>query len=206
MDIKALPRKWLDLNLQVARVPLQVAEKVTGNTNGEAATWGPAIAYESAEASVKQTVGTLLRDQTLLDDARLQRAKVSELKEAAARKMLAEQERAEADAELREKREQAEQQRRQAAEQAQRRKQELEREKAAATRKVQEEAARKKSAARQAAAKKEQQVEQQETAARLKAAEAEAKALAKEEQAVRAAGQATDLEAQAQVTKAARRR
>ena len=206
MDIKAFPRKWLDLNLQVARLPLSLAERVTGHTNGDAATWGPAIAFEGAEASVKQAVGTLLRDEVLLDDARLQQAKVDELREAVARTLIAEQERSDADAELRAKREQAEQQRRRAAEEAERRKQQLEREKAEAKRKVQEEADRKKAAAREAAAKKQQEAERRETAARLKAADAEAKALAKEEQAVRAAGQATDLEARAQVTKAARRK
>ena len=80
-----------------ARLPLDLAE---GQLLGERrADWPPVLIFDTVESGIKQLVGSLTRDATLVQEGRLERAKVAELREAVELETVAESRREAADAE-----------------------------------------------------------------------------------------------------------
>jgi len=164
MDIRSVPRRILNTQLKIARAPF---DRVLGQN--------PAV--DAAEATIRDTVGTLLRDDTLRQDAALQRAKAEELREAAKHMTEAQRTRQEADAQYQQRIQEAEQERQEAERQTQEQKAKVEQERQAKTRQVREETARKKAQTQKVAQAREERIREEETAAQLKAAAAEAEAL-----------------------------
>ena len=203
MDITTLPRELINLNLRAARLPLTAVELVARRGQGSAE-WPPAIAFESAQATVRETFGGLLHDEILLADGRLQRAKVNELRHALEAKAEAVRKQAEADERYEERKSQVERQEQQAEQQAGQRQRQLEREKARAKGKVADEAARKKQAANKAAQLRQEQLEAQERDAEARRLEAESVALTEKERALAAQERVGRLDAAAKATKRAR--
>src|SRR3954453_6359435 len=85
--ITTIPRTTLRAWLAAGRVPLGVAERLFGRG---AEDWPPTLAYEGFEAGgkqlgagVKQVVGSVLRDEDLVREGDLERAKVDRLRKAA---------------------------------------------------------------------------------------------------------------------------
>ena len=203
MLLKTISRELINLNFRAARLPVSVYERVA-RRGDEAGTWPVAAAFDSAEASIKQTLGSVFRDEQLLTDARLQRAKVTQLREAMQQKAAAARTKAEAEARFEQRTTEAERQKERLEQQAQQREQELAREKAQAKQRVAEEAARKKQAAQKAAAARQQQIAADERAAELRRVQAEAEAVAEKERALNAEEQVTQLDAAAKATKRVR--
>ena len=81
MQIQEIPRAYVNFALGAARLPVTAAERVLHRSDD--AQWPPTLAFEQAEASIKQAVGSLLRDSTLVSEGRLVEAKVARLREAA---------------------------------------------------------------------------------------------------------------------------
>jgi hypothetical protein len=179
---KEIPRLVTGAYLKAARLPVSAVGRITGQRNNEQ--WGPAIAFESFEAGVESVVGIVLRDESLLDSAKLRRAKIEQLRQAGNLEAVAEQKRRQADETFNARREQAEQKRQQAAKQAKQREESLEQRAAEKERKAKQQAAKKAADARQTKAKQEEVIERQERAAKLSALEAESKALATAKDAV----------------------
>jgi hypothetical protein len=105
MQIQALPRESVHLALGAARLPLTAIERLAGHSGD--AEWPPALAFDAVGANVKQIFGSILRDEVLVDEGRLQNAKVAELREAARLEAVAKQRERAADAELHDRRETA---------------------------------------------------------------------------------------------------
>ena len=183
MDLRAIPRRILDTQLRLARVPLDAAGRIA-NREENKALWAPSLAFDATEATIKETLGAILRDDTLRNDAALLRAKVDELREAAARLGKAERERLAADAEYQADLDRVEQQRIQAERDAQQQEARVEQERAEAKRAVAEETARKKAATRKAAQAREEAIDKKETASRLEVVEAEAEVIEAQQQAI----------------------
>jgi hypothetical protein len=179
---REIPRLVTGAYLRAARVPVSAVGRLTGQRDNEQ--WGPAIAFESFEAGVESVVGTVLRDDTLLDSAKLRRAKVDQLRQAGNLEAVAEQKRRQADETFNARRQQAEQKRQQAAKQAKQREESLEQRAAEKERQANQKAAKKAAAARQTKAKQDEVIERQERAAKLSALEAESQALGKAKEAV----------------------
>jgi hypothetical protein len=201
MDIMTIPRRVLGLNLELARLPLTAYERVARGGDGS---WAGAIAFDTAEAAVKEAFGNLWHDEQLLTDARLQRAKAQQLRTALEREAEAEAKRAQADTELERRRTQAEAQRERVEETNEARRQRLEQEKQQAKQQLAEEAAQKKAAARKVTEAQTQQVKRQEQEAEKRRLAAEANALREQERALAAQERAQRLETAAAVTKKAR--
>src|SRR4051812_30200932 len=154
-QLQQLPGTLVRTGLQAARLPLNAAESVLrrGEQSGE---WAPAIAFDGIEASVKRVAGSLLRDDTLVQEGRLEQAKVDKLRKAARLEAIAREHEQAADTEYRQRVQTDEQRRAQVAKQADQQETALERQRAARERAAEEEARRKAESAQKvdAAAKK----------------------------------------------------
>jgi len=172
---RQLPGFVVGTTLQAARLPLNAVARVTGQSSNEA--WAPAVAFDSAEAAVETTLGSLLRDDALVSRGRLRQARLAKIKEAAELELLAERKRQQAADELEAKREAVAERRQQVEETAEQREQRIEQQAAQRQAKVAKAAASKKTAVRKQKTAAEQQIERQERQAKLAAADAEAAAL-----------------------------
>src|SRR4051794_41855761 len=81
MNVRNLPRTVVKTYLSAARLPLNAVARANGQQDNEQ--WPPALAFEGFEASVETVLGSLLRDDTLLEAGRLRPAKVAQLRQGA---------------------------------------------------------------------------------------------------------------------------
>ena len=181
-----LPRTVVGVYLKAARLPIDVASKVTHQEE----TWPPALAFDRLEANVDTLLGGLLKDQELIDRGRLMQARVEQLRKAATLRTVAEQERAAADSELEERRRRAEKQREETEQRAAQREQEI---------------AKKAAAVRQTEAAQQKAVARQERKAKQAALTKQAEALDKAKEAVEADQRAALVEDAIEASKQARK-
>lgn len=190
-------RTWLRIN----RLPLSAVQTVTRRRSDE---WAPALAYEDFEARVKQASGRALRDPELVDEGRVQAAKVRELREAARLEREAEERRTRAGAEVASKRESLAEREETTEERQARRDREreaaLERERQQAD----ERAAERSDAAAAAAEAREKQVRARERDARETALDEQSEALAEQRDALEAKADVAALDDDLEATKALR--
>jgi len=185
VNIQKLPRTLVTTYINAARLPLNVVAKARGQQANEQ--WPPAVAFEGVEATVETVLGSLLRDETLVEAGRLRQAKVAQLRKAAELETLADTKRAQAQEEFTERRELAEQKRTQAAQRAEQREQQLEKQAQQRKAEVEQKAAKKAAAVRQAKAAQDKAIERRERAVTTEALAKESEALAVQEKALDAA-------------------
>lgn len=184
MQLNTIPRTAVKATLLGLRLPICGVEALTGQTGN--ASWPPAIAFEGFEAGVKQVVGSILRDEELVDEGRIQQAKVTELRRAVELEVQADQTRAAGARELRERRARAKEERTKAAQDALRREQMIERDKRAAEQRVERELAEKAAAIEATAQRRDKRVAAVERDASLTRVEQESAAVARQRRAVQA--------------------
>jgi len=204
MEIKELPRNAVHTWLQAVRLPLTGFELVA-RRGQDSTEWPPALAFEQAEARVKEIVGGLINDEALLTEARLQKAKVSELQRAAQQDAVAERRKQEADAEYQQKQREARDKKAQVEREAAQREQQLEQQKQQRERQVAEQTAKREQANRKVEQARKDAVDKQAQAAEKRRLEAEADALAEKQRALQTKGQALDLDQAVETTKAIRK-
>ena len=202
--VRTLPRAVVQSWLSTVRLPITAAEAVLrrGKDNDE---WPPALAFASFEASVKQGVGSVLRDQELVDGGRLASARVVQLRKAAELETGAQSKRAEANSEFQSRLDADEQRRAEVEEQAQRRQEQIANE--AEQRKQQVESAGDEAerTARELEAKQHQHVERTERAADRTRVHTERAALLEQRQAAKAQRAVVETDQQIAATAAVRR-
>ncbi|MEY2399635.1 MAG: hypothetical protein QOJ00_2809 [Actinomycetota bacterium] len=203
MQITTIPRVAVKSALDALRLPLSTIERISGQSENEA--WPPALIFEDFQANAKQFAGGLLRDQTLVEEGRIQSVKVNELRRSLDLRVKAEQTREQADAQFAQQREAAERERQQAEKQAREREAAVARRKREAEQKVQAETQRKAEAVAKADRAREDRVAAVERNARLNVADAQTTALAKEKKAVASVEKVVQL-ADAVETKKAQRK
>ena len=197
----AVPRTVVGAYLKVARLPIDVASRVTGRAEN----WPPTLAFDRFEANVDTVLGGLLKDERLIDRGRLLQARAEELRRAATLRTVAEEERLVAKTQLENKRSQAEQQREEAERRAEEREQEVARQAQARIREVEQNAAAKAAAVRQTQAAQEKATARQERKAKQQALGKEVEALTKAKDAVEADETAALVEDAIEGSKAARK-
>lgn len=203
MNVQAIPRSIISGYLGAARLPLSVLARLRGEQGNDK--WPPALAFEGFEGGVQTVLGSLLRDDTLLAEGRLRQAKVAQLRKAERLETLADAERAQAQEEFAERREQAERERLAASQRAQQREQQVEREAEQRKRQADQRAAKKKTAARQTKAAADKVIERRERALTADALDAEADALKTTQQALDAAETVDVIDSTIEGTKADRK-
>jgi len=201
--VRAVPRTVVGTYLKAARVPLHLAVRVTGQADNDA--WPPALAFDRFEVGVHTMVGSLLKDDALLEQARVQRARVAQLRKAVDLRTVAEQERQLADAELHRTQRQAEEQREEVERQAAQREQEVERQAQQRRQAVEQKAATKAAAVRRTQTAQEKAIARQERAAKQQALGKEVEALAKTKDALKAQETTMLVEDAIEGSKAARK-
>ncbi|MEY2473235.1 MAG: hypothetical protein QOK28_2564 [Actinomycetota bacterium] len=204
MQITAIPRNAVKGALDVMRLPLSTVERLSGQSANEA--WPPALMFEEFQAEAKKFAGSMLRDETLVEEGRLQSVKVTELRRSLELKTKAEAVREQADAELTQKQKAAERERQQAAQQASEREAAIARDERAAKQRVQTETKRAADSVAKADAAREEAIAAADREARRVKADAEAAALAKQQRAVVSIDTATTLADAVEKKKAQRKR
>ena len=182
MNIARLPGTVIERSLAAGRLPVAVVARLSRQGHNEK--WPPSLAYDGFEATVQSVLGSLLRDDSLLEKGRLRQAKVAQLRKAADLETLADARRDEARDTYRERRETAEEKRQQAAQRAQQRKQNVESQTEQRKNQVAKKAAAKKTAAREVKAAQDEAISRQERVAKGKALKAEQDALEAQQEAL----------------------
>jgi hypothetical protein len=207
MNLQELPRtlsrRLIGSSLAAARLPLDVAARVSGHEDDEQ--WAPVLTFEGVGAGVETVLGSLLRDEALVTNGRLRQEKVAQLRRAAALEVVAETGREQAAQQFTEQQQQAEARRRQAEQRARRREQQAEQEAKQQTRAAEQKAARKTAAARAAQAAQEEAIERRERAVATKSLAEEAAALEAQKAALEAADTVAVIDDTIEGTKAARK-
>ena len=114
MDMHTIPRAYVGASLSTARLPLDLAARLTNHSADES--WPPALAFDAFAAQVRQIVGSLIGDEKLEQQGRTGQARVAEQRDALHLRVVAEQTDAEAEAEMDGRRAAADRRRHEAAE------------------------------------------------------------------------------------------
>ena len=194
MQLPNIPRTMIETGLRSLRVPVSVAGRFTDTTP-----------YESFEAGTRIFLGSLFRDDELVNRGELQRAKVAEKLEARRLEVEAEQQRRKADARLEDQLDNAEQLRAETERKAEETRRKVEQQKAAEKRRIEEQARKEEQRARDEAERREKVVVAEERRARRTRAVAENTALSAEERAIDATVEARNLERAIEKKKASRK-
>lgn len=202
-NVQTVPRVLVSGWLKAARLPLTATERLAKQQGN--AQWPPAVAFEKFEASVEAVTGSLLRDPALVEKGQLRQAKLGQLAKAAELETLAEQEKQQADAQFRQRRQQVDADRQEADRRAKQRKQELARQAELHEREVEEKAAKKVAAARQVKAAQDKAIDRHERLATTQALAAESQALNATKGALDAAETVQVIDETIEGTKAARK-
>jgi hypothetical protein len=202
MELKSIPRAYVCIGLQVGRAPLAVAERMTGNDDNEQ--WPPTLAFEAFGANVKQVFGSLFSDADLVDQGRLEQARVATVREAVELKTKAKQTKIGA-TESFEARRAADERKRQAAEKrASERKEAAERDRVATKQKAAADDRARKDRARRLEQNRAEDVAKAERAAKASELAKERKALAASKKATATKAAALDTDKKLRATKARR--
>jgi hypothetical protein len=203
MNVRNLPRTVVKTYLSAARLPLNAVARANGQQDNEQ--WPPALAFEGFEASVETVLGSLLRDDTLLEAGRLRQAKVAQLRKAGQLEAVADTTRKRAREEFTERREAAQSKRTQAEQRAAAREQQIEREAEQRKNKVDDTTGKKKAAAQQVKAAQEKVIDRRERASTTEALSAEEQALKTQQDALDTAETVAVIDESIEGNKAARR-
>ena len=173
-----LTERLLSKGMNVARLPLNAVEKVTGKRGSN---WPPAVGFDSLEATVMQVTGGLLRDKDMVRRGRSKQAAAASKSEAVNQQ--AEADRLALEAEQREatRLELVEQDKRRARERSKSRKQELDKREQGKRQEVANTARTRKTNARERAAKAEEGLENRERNDALSDAEGKEKAAVRQD-------------------------
>jgi hypothetical protein len=204
MSVTKIPGAALDRYLRVVKGPLDAIARRT-RRDGDALTSPVELLLDRADATVRETVGRLLGDETLKDDARKRRLAAAERERALGLQAKAEELTAEADQEFSQRQKAAEERRQQAELRAEQEKQRIEQERQSKEREVEQAAAQRKATSRKVASVVEGAVDDKADRARLVQLDAEAQALQDEEKALGAKATAEKLSKAAGKAKAARK-
>ena len=148
MALTPVPRMMIKAGLFGLRLPLTTVERVTGNADAEA--WPPAMAFDALEATTKRVLGSVIRDEQLVREGELQRAKLDELATAQRLETRAQQLERQADAKLEERVDAAEKRRQSVETEAAKRKREAEEQAAKREREIAQQTREREQAAREA--------------------------------------------------------
>jgi hypothetical protein len=202
MNVQTLPRTVIRAYLSAARLPLKAAARASHQQDNEQ--WPPALAFEGFEASVESLLGSLLRDDRLMETGRLRQAKVAQWRKAAQLEAAAESTRTVAQEEFDERQQAAASKRADAAQRAEQREQQIEAEARQRKTQAQVKAAKQAAGARRTKAAVDAVIDREERTATREALATETAALRKQQEALESAETVDVIEQSIEGTKQAR--
>jgi hypothetical protein len=204
MDVRNLERTVIDQWLRVVRFPIDAGSHLVRNGDD-----GPRnallLAVDRADATIRDTLGRLLNDEELQNDARRRRVAADERARALELRVEAQQRKTEADGELAQRQEKAEQLREQAAKTAADRERQAEQQRQARKQQARQTAAQQQSDIERAREDKEHTAAQKAKQERLRVLDEQANALDTETDALTASDEAQRLTKAAAAAKARRK-
>ena len=200
--LTTIPRVAVTNYLRLLRLPVDAAGSIAKRDEA----WAPALAFDSFEAQVLGLLGSVLRDDTLVQESNRQKARVDQLRRATELEAAAAARRARADETLDERREEAKEKAEEARERKEQEKARLEEAKEAADRKARQDAAAKAQKAKKASDARRKRLADRERDAEAKRLEAERVALAERREALEASGTALRLDKAASTVKENRKK
>jgi hypothetical protein len=204
MDARDMGRTTLDTWLRISRLPFDAASRLL--PNGDHGPRTPAkLVIDRVDATIRDTVGSLLGDDELREDASRRRVAADERERALELRVEAATKKQRADLRLADRQDSAEQQRAEAERRAEQQTQRADREKAQREQRAKETAAKQQHAVEEAERQKLAAAETKAKKQRLKVLETEADALDTESDALTATDEAQRLRTAASAAKAARK-
>lgn len=209
MQIQDIPRTYVRTTLRALRVPIDIGEAVArrnrGGTNEERRPWPPSVAFTAIEGGVKKAVGSLIRDDRLVEEGELNQASAKEQRQALLLGAVAESKRENAEERFEERREQITEARQAARARTQSEKKAAERSARTKERTLATKAQKLAEADARLEAAAEESLERQDRATRTRQIDKERQAIAEERRAVASEAAVADLEAKIEASKEARK-
>jgi hypothetical protein len=204
LQIQDIPRAYLRTTLRALRVPIELSEAVANRSDG-GRPWPPAVAFEAFEGGIKRAVGSLIRDERLIEEGELNQAAAKEHRQALLLGAVAETRRERAEERFEAKQDRVTQAREATIEKAENQKRAAER---AAAEKKSDLAAKAQTLAEQDArfeAAAQESVERKDRTTRSRQIQNERQAIAAERRAVATEAAVAELEAEIEKSKKARK-
>lgn len=189
--VSAVAGPIVSLGFGVARVPVDLLASVTGN--GGNRRWGPVLAFDSVEATVRQVLGSVLGDPELAAQGHVKDARVQQDGEAAEREQAAQARREVADDRLQDRRRRDQQAREDVRKREQERKQELESERQQREQQAKQREDERKQQAQRDKAEADERIDQHAHQAEKTRVSAESEAVAAEREAAERKAEAQEL-------------
>lgn len=205
VDIREIPRAYVRTTLRALRAPVDLSAAVAKRGGDNGRPWPPSVVFNTIEGGIKKAVGSLIRDEQLVEEGELNQAAAKEQRQSLLLGGVAESRRERAEELFEERQEQVvdaleathertEAEKRSAAQAARARKRNL----ASKAQKLAETDAR-------LEAQAEDSLEHQDRATRARQIQKERRAIAEERQAVEKEATVADLDAQIEESKKARK-
>jgi hypothetical protein len=205
VQIQDIPRTYVRTTLRALRVPIDLGESIARRNGDDGHPWPPSVAFTAIEGGIKKAVGSLIRDQRLVEEGELNQAAAKEQRQALLLGVVAESKRENAEERFEERRDQVSKARQATRARAESEKNAAERvakakqrNLAAQAEKLAEDDARLEKAADDSLAR-------QDRASRTRQIENERRAIAEERKAVASEAEVADLESKIEAVKEARK-
>ncbi|HVA74616.1 MAG TPA: hypothetical protein VNF71_08625 [Acidimicrobiales bacterium] len=204
MQIQDIPRAYVRTTLRAIRMPIDLSESIARRNGDDRRPWPPAVVFDAVQGGIKKAIGSLLRDERLVEEGKLNQAAAKEQRQALLLGAVADSRRERAEERFEERSEQVAKARNATHARAGTEKKTAERVAGAKRRsleskaeKLAEDDARLDAVAQESLARKER-------ASRARQIETERRAIAKERRAVASEAAVADLDAEIEASKQAR--
>jgi len=204
MQILDITRTYVRNTLRALRLPVDLSESIA-RRNGNSRPWPPSIAFSALEGGVKKAVGSLIRDDELIEEGVLNQAAAKEQRQALLLGTVAEARRESAEEHFEERVEHVSEARQATRARAQSQKKAAERTASAKQRNLEAKAEKLAEDDARLEAAAEKSLERQDRASRTRQIENERRAITEERRAVAAEAAVAELDAKIEASKEARK-
>lgn len=204
VDIREIPRAYVRTTLRALRTPVDLSAAVA-KRGGEGRPWPPSVAFTTIEGGIKKAVGSLIRDEKLVEEGELNQAAAKEQRQALLLGVVAEARHQRAEERFEERQEQVVDALEAVHERTEAEKKNAERAAAARRRKLASKAQKLAESDAQLEAEAQDSLQHQDRATRAPQIQRERQAIAEERRAVEKEAEVSELDAKIEESKRARK-
>lgn len=204
MQIQDIPRTYVKTTLRALRLPVDLTESIA-RRNGADRPWPPTIVVNAVEGQIKKAVGSLIRDERLVEEGELEQAAAKEQRQVLLLGAVAESRRERAEERFEERVEQIDEARQATRVRAEAEKKAATRAAASKRRNLADKAQKLAEADARLEAAAEESLERQDRASRSRQIAQERKAIAEERKAVATEAAVAELDEKIEASKQARK-
>ena len=82
LDIREIPRAYVRTTLRALRTPVDLSAAVAKRGGDDGRPWPPSVVFSTIEGGIKKAVGSLIRDEQLVEEGELNQAAAKEQRQA----------------------------------------------------------------------------------------------------------------------------